>query len=258
MKARSGAVAQRSEHPAHPGPALRKAARPTCVDIAIAGAYPAAALVRAARPQHGRGVKTAQQVFGIPPLRRLEPAILRRGLFASFRHPQFPFPISRPHRHPSSSSIRSRGADAPEVWRPPPIEGRAERRQAPGANAHPRPLMLCRRRANALSTRGPGTSAEVPTSHDAGGRASRRSAVAIFGRGPRFRFRHFLRHRAASSSQPGRSAWRAGSRASRVASGCEPPSQDATPCSAFRTPPEAPLDEASLPRNVSTLFMWSR
>jgi hypothetical protein len=33
--------------------------------------------------------------------------------------------------------------------------------------------------------------------------------------GPRFRLRHCLRIRAASSSQPGRSAWRAGSRASR-------------------------------------------
>jgi hypothetical protein len=45
--------------------------------------------------------------------------------------------------------------------------------------------------------------------------ASRRSTVAIFGRGPRFHLRHFLRIRAASSSQPGRSAWRAGPRTSR-------------------------------------------
>jgi hypothetical protein len=45
--------------------------------------------------------------------------------------------------------------------------------------------------------------------------ASRRSTVAIFGRGPRFLLRHILRIRAASSSQPGRSAWRAGPRASR-------------------------------------------
>jgi len=37
----------------------------------------------------------------------------------------------------------------------------------------------------------------------------------IFGRGPRFHLRHFFRIRAASSSQPGRSAWRAGSRTSR-------------------------------------------
>ena len=42
-----------------------------------------------------------------------------------------------------------------------------------------------------------------------------------------------LRIRAASSSHPGRSAWRAGSRASR-ASGYEPPPRDATPRSAFR------------------------
>jgi hypothetical protein len=43
----------------------------------------------------------------------------------------------------------------------------------------------------------------------------RRSTVAIFGRGPRFHLRHFFRICAASSSQPGRSAWRAGSRTSR-------------------------------------------
>ena len=42
-----------------------------------------------------------------------------------------------------------------------------------------------------------------------------------------------LRIRRASSSHPGRSAWRAGSRASR-ANGYEPPPQDATPRSAFR------------------------
>src|SRR5712691_5295504 len=48
-------------------------------------------------------------------------------------------------------------------------------------------------------------------------RASRRSTVAIFGRGPRFSFRHCLRIRRASSSRPGPSAWRAGSRASRGA-----------------------------------------
>ncbi len=45
--------------------------------------------------------------------------------------------------------------------------------------------------------------------------ASRRSTVAVFHPGPRFRLRHCLRIRTASSSQPGRSAWRATSRASR-------------------------------------------
>ena len=64
--------------------------------------------------------------------------------------------------------------------------------------------------------------------------ASRRSTVAIFGRGPRFHLRHCLRIRAASSSQPGRHAWRAVSRTSR-ARGYEPRPQDATPRSAFGT-----------------------
>ena len=51
--------------------------------------------------------------------------------------------------------------------------------------------------------------------------------------GPRFHLRHCLRIRAASSSQPGRRAWRAVSRTSRVR-GYEPRPQDATPRSAFR------------------------
>jgi hypothetical protein len=51
--------------------------------------------------------------------------------------------------------------------------------------------------------------------------------------GPRFRLRHCLRIRAASSSHPGRSAWRAGS-LPPGANGYEPPPQDATPRSAFR------------------------
>ena len=74
----------------------------------------------------------------------------------------------------------------------------------------------------------------VPASLKAEGtRASRRSTVAVLGPGPRFLLRHFLRIRAASSSQPGRSAWRAGSRASR-ACGYEPQPRDATPRSAYR------------------------
>ena len=63
--------------------------------------------------------------------------------------------------------------------------------------------------------------------------ASRRSTVAIFGRGPRFHLRHCLRIRPASSSQPGRHAWRAVSRTSRARS-YEPRPQDATPRSAYR------------------------
>jgi hypothetical protein len=71
----------------------------------------------------------------------------------------------------------------------------------------------------------------------------RRSTAAIFGRGPRFHLRHFFRICAASSSQPGRSAWRAGSRTSRGL-GYEPRPQDATPRSAFGSSPEdGPSDE---------------
>src|SRR5262249_18808393 len=68
-------------------------------------------------------------------------------------------------------------------------------------------------------------------------RASRRSTVAILGRGPCFHLRHFLRIRAASSSRPGRSARRTGSRASR-GGGYEPPPRDATPRSAHGPSPE--------------------
>src|SRR5438874_6051645 len=49
---------------------------------------------------------------------------------------------------------------------------------------------------------------------------------------PRFLLRHLLRIRPASSSQPGRNAWRAGSRASRD-DGCESPPRHATPRSTF-------------------------
>jgi hypothetical protein len=84
----------------------------------------------------------------------------------------------------------------------PPHEGRAERRKA-----H---YFCCRafRRATIRACRG-----AARVQRDA--LASRRSTVAIFDRGPRFLLRHFLRICAASSSQPGRNAWRAGSRTSR-------------------------------------------
>src|SRR5262245_49942444 len=52
-----------------------------------------------------------------------------------------------------------------------------------------------------------------------------------------------FRIRAASSSQPGHSAWRAGSRASRGQRLQAGQPQDATPRSAFRMSPETPLDE---------------
>jgi len=106
----------------------------------------------------------------------------------------------------------------------PPHEGRAERRKAQ--------YFCCRafRRATIRACRG-----AARVQRDA--LASRRSTVAIFGRGPRFLLRHFLRISAASSSQPGRNAWRAGSRTSRGL-GYEPRPQDATPRSAFGTSPE--------------------
>jgi hypothetical protein len=66
---------------------------------------------------------------------------------------------------------------------------------------------------NDVAGRAPGG---VPASLKVGGtRASRRSTVAILGRVPRFHLRHCLRIRAASSSRPGRSAWRAGYPTSR-------------------------------------------
>src|SRR5216684_8385216 len=63
------------------------------------------------------------------------------------------------------------------------------------------------------------------SSPSGGTRASRRSTVAILGRGSCFHLRHFLRIRAASSSRPSRSAWRTGSRTSR-GFGYEPQPRD--------------------------------
>jgi hypothetical protein len=100
--------------------------------------------------------------------------------------------------------------------------------QAPGGVPASLPELGFARVRHSMS----GRSRIYPTS--AGGRrASRRSTVAILGRGPRFLLRHFLRIRTASSSQPGRSAWRAGPRTSRACS-CEPQPRDATPRSTFR------------------------
>ena len=85
----------------------------------------------------------------------------------------------------------------------------------------------------------------------AGGCAvDRRSTVAILDRGPRFHLRHCLRIRTASSSQPGRSAWRAGSPAFRD-HGYEPQPRNATPYSAFRTVSGDALDEQGYRRHNS-------
>jgi hypothetical protein len=78
-------------------------------------------------------------------------------------------------------------------------------------------------------------------SHDAGRSPLGAPPWRFWASGPRFRLRHppslTLRRawiRAASSSQPGRSAWRAASRASRSLRLRSHPPQDATPPSAFR------------------------
>src|SRR3982074_15521 len=76
-----------------------------------------------------------------------------------------------------------------------PIEGWAERRQPLGCQRAP---ATCQ---SAWQARHP---AGGPAPLNGGRRASRRSTVAILGRGPRFLLRHFLRIRTASSSQPGR------------------------------------------------------
>jgi hypothetical protein len=119
---------------------------------------------------------------------------------------------------------------------PDPDEGRAERRQAHGCSGTRRACHRCvhaRLTTPAFAAAAGQALAKRLASLNGGTRASRRSAVAIFGRGPRFHLRHCLRIRAASSSQPGRHAWRAVSRTSRVR-GYEPQPQDATPRSAFR------------------------
>src|SRR6266849_6542877 len=79
----------------------------------------------------------------------------------------------------------------------------------------------------------------------AGGRAPLGAPPWRFSAGvPCFHLRHFLRIRAASSSRPGRSAWRTGSRASR-GFGYEPPPRDATPRSVSGSSLEnAPLSQA--------------
>jgi len=96
-----------------------------------------------------------------------------------------------------------------------PARGWRSADRRPGATAPggpPRHTRNDRIDANALVSRGgPGRLRGAPRPSAEGTRASRRSTVAILGSGPRFHLRHFLRIRAASSSQPGRSAWRAGS-----------------------------------------------
>jgi hypothetical protein len=110
-----------------------------------------------------------------------------------------------------------------------PNFGVAERRDNVRVLRHPRSVHCGTPRARVRRPR----LSETP--------ASRRSTVAILGSGPRFSHRGppqaFTWAGAgsdtASSSRPGRSARKAGCRASR-GDGCEPAPRDATPRSAFR------------------------
>ena len=87
-----------------------------------------------------------------------------------------------------------------------------------GARVQRHPSGLPRQtRVTRVSRGRPGAEAQRLASFNGRTRASRRSAVAIFGRGPRFRLQHYPPQPVQRcSSQPGRSAWRAVSRTSRV------------------------------------------
>ncbi len=121
------------------------------------------------------------------------------------------------------------------LLRSPRTEGWAERRETFGCSAkHPVGVSCASQtRVNALMTRYARRLARRLASHNAGRSPLGAPPWRFFTRG-RASVSGIARIRAASSSQPGRSAWRAGSRASRAASSCEPPPQDATPRSAFR------------------------
>jgi hypothetical protein len=125
------------------------------------------------------------------------------------------------------------------------IEGWAERRETFGCSAeHPWGVSCASKtRVNALMTRYARRlrGALRPMTRDARLSALHRGGFRL--PGPRFRLlgrppfynggQFAFRIRAASSSHPGRSAWRAGS-LPPGANGYEPPPQDATPRSAFR------------------------
>jgi hypothetical protein len=88
---------------------------------------------------------------------------------------------------------------------PPRSKGGRSADRRPGAAAPGRPAMTLRARHPAGC---------LPPSTE-GGAPLGAPPWRFLGRGPRFLLRHFLRIRAASSSQPSHSAWRAGPRASR-------------------------------------------
>ena len=99
----------------------------------------------------------------------------------------------------------------------PRIEGWAERRETFGCSAeHPWGVSCASKtRVNALMTRYARRLARRLASHNAGRSPLGAPPWRFWASGPRFLHRHCLRIRRASSSQPGRSAWRAASRASR-------------------------------------------
>ena len=124
--------------------------------------------------------------------------------------------------------LRSRGAFfAPRFYfllRAPEFRGGGAPRDVP---------VLARHRLGLHVTRQARHLARRLASHDAGRPPLGAPPWRFWAPVPRFLLRHLLRIRSASSSQPGHSAWRTGSRASRD-DGSKPPPRDATPRSAFR------------------------
>jgi hypothetical protein len=149
-------------------------------------------------------------------------------------------------KQPSSrSTFRSRDAFASGSCHcPPRTRGGRSADRRPGAAAPGWPAASHKKTHRSCVTRRAGALARRPASLKAGGtRASRRSTVAILGRGPRFHHGHFLPIRAASSSQPGRSAWRAGSPASRGGRLRAASRGTPLPAPPSGSSPETPLDE---------------
>jgi hypothetical protein len=120
-----------------------------------------------------------------------------------------------------TAHLRSRGAFVrpgfATLLRSPESRGgrSAERRSGARRNTREARHLASKTRVNALMTRHAERlrGALRPMTRDARLSALHRGGFGL--PGPRFRLRHCLRIRAASSSHPGRSAWRAGSRASR-------------------------------------------
>ena len=130
----------------------------------------------------------------------------------SFAHS--PFTMSN---SPARSTSRSRDAFAPGVCKYfHPVRGGRSADRRPDAAASGWPAASHETHERLVSRGGPGRLRSAPRPSKSEGRAPLGApSVAILGLGPRFHLGHCLPIRAASSSQPGRSAWRAGSPASR-------------------------------------------